>query len=167
MNPAREVPAQRFRPRRRDALVWFLWGLPFALVAVLWPWSIGPERMGLWLGLVMAGSAACCCVFMPVVMLSSVVIVGPSGIAKSRRWNGGFSAEWSQLRSWTITRPPNWHDAPKSSRSVRFQLEGWRRAPVVFNVEVGRPGFSAFVEVLRAYAGDREVVSELTASKKS
>ena len=51
---------RRFRPRWNVIPLVVVCGLPFALLAAFAPWSEGPRKLGWWVGLVMAGSAAFC-----------------------------------------------------------------------------------------------------------
>jgi hypothetical protein len=155
MNEVESV--RRYRPRWRVIPLLFVFGLLYAPFALFAPWAAGPSHPGWWLGIVMAASAMFCCVGGPAILLTTVVTVGPAGVTKSPWWNGGFAVEWSQVRSWAVGRPPAWHEAPDDARVVRFQVAGWRRNPVIFDSEVERPGFAAFVAALREAAGGREV----------
>ncbi len=148
-----------FCPRRGSILLVFICGLPFAVITILTPWEAGPRHFGWWMGFPMAGAAAYCYVLAPVVLLTTAVTVGPAGLTKAPRWNWGFSVEWTRVDSWSVGRPPAWHDADAHERVVRFRVAGWRREMIVFDSEVGHPGFATFVAALREAAGDREMVT--------
>lgn len=148
----------RFRPRRGVIPLVFVCGLPFALFAVYAPWAAGPWQLGWWGGLVTAGAGTLCCAIGPALLLTTAVTVGPGGLHKAPRWNWGFAVEWPQVESWSVGRPPAWHEAQHDARVVRFRVAGWHREAIVYDSEVEHPGFEAFVAALRAVAGDREVV---------
>ncbi len=148
----------RFRPSRGIIPLVFVCGLPFALFAVYAPWAAGPWQLGWWGGLVMAGAATLCCAIGPALLLTTAVTVGPSGLLKSPWWNSGFAIEWPRVESWSVGRQDA-QDA-QDAQVVRFRIAGWHREAIVFDSEVGHPGFVAFVASLRAVAGDREVDAE-------
>ena len=139
----------RFRPRRWTILLVFICGLPFAVFTIIAPWKAGPRHPGWWLGIAMTGAAAYCCVLAPVVLLTTAVTVSPARLTKVPQWNWGFSIDWTRVDSWTIGLPPEWHDADSHRRVVRFRVTGWRREMIVFDSDVGHPGFAAFVAALR------------------
>ena len=105
-----------------------------------------------------AGAGTLCCAIGPALLLTTAVTVGPGGLHKAPRWNWGFAVEWPQVESWSVGRPPAWHEAQHDARVVRFRVAGWHREAIVYDSEVEHPGFEAFVAALRAVAGDREVV---------
>ena len=135
----------RFRPRRWAILPVLICGLPFALFAAYAPWSAGPRHLGWWLGLAMAVSAAYCYVLAPVLLLATAVTVGPVGLTKSPRWNWGFAVEWTRVESWSVGRPPAWHEDLAHARVVRFRVARWRRVMIVVqpgSVQISRAKYS-------------------------
>jgi hypothetical protein len=86
------------------------------------------------------------------------IVVSADGIKKSPWITAGFVLRWENIDSWSVI-PPRFDDP----RLVRFRIRGRRLPRVVADYDVENPGFETFLEQIKEYISQKEIVENETA----
>ncbi len=148
-----------FRPRRIGGVLGLILGLPtfaFGLVAPSLEEVAPSAEPGIWVFVAVVGATA---VYCGAGHLCMRTVVDNTGLRRSPFWFDRFQVCWADVVSWSI-EPLDPIDNPDGCQvlCVRACRRFWSIR--IADYQVGRPGFEALVEQVRARLAERERTRE-------